>query len=128
MDTRIKHPSAINNVVHNFLKKLGKPTHNHHISNVIHAVNHAAFLITSGLYSSNVGHRVNQKGITTILYPIKEMIGLSDLMAMNIQRIGISNPINNPVNMLGLKPISIERFAKYAVNQNHRANHNAMIQ
>jgi hypothetical protein len=128
MDTRIKHPSAINNVVHSFLKKLGKLTHNHPMSNVIQAVNHAAFLITSGLYSSSVGHRVNQNGITTILYPIKEMIGLSDLMAMNIQRIGISNPINNPVNMFGLKSISIERFAKYAVNQNHRANHNAMIQ
>ena len=65
--TRIKHHKAINNTRHNFLKALGKLIHNHHISSVIQAVIHIAFLTTSGLYSFTIGHIVNQNGITTIL-------------------------------------------------------------
>ena len=51
----------------NFLNTLGKLIHSHPIRIVIQAVNHIAFLTTSGLYSSTIGHIVSQNGITTML-------------------------------------------------------------
>ena len=45
----IKHHKVINNTRHNFLNASGKLIHNHHISSVIQAVIHIAFLTTSGL-------------------------------------------------------------------------------
>ena len=59
---------------------------------------------------------------------MKDSIGLSDFMARNIHAIGIISPISNNINIFGSNPILIDKSAKNAVNQNHRANHNAMIQ
>ena len=59
---------------------------------------------------------------------MKDSIGLSDFMARNIHAIGIISPISNNINTFGSNSILIDKSAKNAVNQNHRANHYVMIQ
>ena len=59
---------------------------------------------------------------------MKESIGLSDLIARIIHKIEITNPIAAIIHKLTPKFIWLPRWAKYAVNQNHRARPNAIIQ
>jgi S-adenosylmethionine synthetase len=59
---------------------------------------------------------------------MKDSIGLSDFMARNIHAIGIISPISNNINTFGSNSILIDKSAKNAVNQNHRASPSAIIQ